>query len=68
MGADRKIGLAEASHGALVRLECGRGREALTSELIVDAARFPGLVVGLDFAFSLPAWFLDAHALRSAPE
>lgn len=45
-GAERKIWLAEASHGTLVRLENGRSREALTEHLIAEASRTPELVVG----------------------
>jgi hypothetical protein len=44
--------------GELVRLECGRTREEVVEHLVGEAARDPDLVVGLDFAFSLPAWYL----------
>jgi hypothetical protein len=37
-------------------------------ELIQTAARVESLVVGLDFAFSFPAWFFDLHLVSSAPE
>jgi hypothetical protein len=57
-GERRAIWLAEAVGGRLVRLECGRSREELVAHLLGEAARDPELVVGLDFAFSLPKWFL----------
>ena len=57
-GAQRKIWLAEAVGGQITRLESGRDRAAIADFLISEASRTPGLVVGLDFAFSLPGWFL----------
>lgn len=63
-GAHHKIWLAEVIDGLLVRLENGRGREMLTDHLIEQAQADPHLVVGLDFAFSLPAWFLEQRGLH----
>jgi hypothetical protein len=57
----RHLWLAEAADGVLLRLEAGRSREELGTHLEAEAARDPSLAVGLDFSFSLPAWFLDAH-------
>ena len=65
-GARRKIWLAEVSMGSLVRLESGRDRDAVAEHLIAEAARDSRFVVGLDFAFSLPAWFLERRSLASA--
>lgn len=67
-GAHHKIWLAEVIDGRLVRLESGRGREMLTDHLIEQAQADPHLIVGLDFAFSLPAWFLEQRGLTSAHE
>ena len=66
-GADqrRALWLGTACEGALVRLEGGRTRAELVDLLIAAADRDPDLVVGLDFAFSLPAWYLREH--RRAP-
>jgi diadenosine tetraphosphate (Ap4A) HIT family hydrolase len=64
-GAARKIWLAEVAHGTLRRLESGRGREALTRLLIDEAEQDPDLVVGLDFAFSFPLWYLQQRGLDS---
>ncbi|HYZ77826.1 MAG TPA: hypothetical protein VE596_10690 [Gaiellaceae bacterium] len=62
-GEARAIWLAEAVDGRLVRLEDGRGREQLVAHLLEEAERDPELVVGLDFAFSLPDWFLRARGI-----
>ena len=63
----KKIWLAEAVDGALVRLETGRDRDEIAAEVIAAAARAPALAVGLDFAFSLPAWALAALDAADAP-
>ncbi|SNR64996.1 hypothetical protein SAMN06265360_11352 [Haloechinothrix alba] len=67
----RAIWLAEAVDGRLTRLECGRTRDRLVDSLIAEAQRDPDLIVGIDFAFSLPAWYLrergyDARRLWAA--
>jgi hypothetical protein len=62
-GEQRAIWLAEARDGRLVRLEGGRGREQLVAHLLEEAERDPDLVAGLDFAFSLPEWFLHARGI-----
>jgi hypothetical protein len=51
-----------------VSLETGLTRDATCEWLITQAESSPELVVGLDFAFSLPAWFLREHDLRAAPQ
>ena len=58
-GAKHKIWLAEVCGGRLKRLESGRNRRELVDHLIVEAARDPDMVVGLDFAFSFPRWFAE---------
>jgi membrane-associated phospholipid phosphatase len=63
-GEARAIWLAEAVDGELVRLEGGRTREQLVAHLLAEAEREPKLVVGLDFAFSLPEWFLRARGIH----
>ena len=57
------IWLAEVVAGELVRLEGGRTRTELIELLIVEADRDPNLIVGFDFAFSLPAWYLQDRQL-----
>lgn len=60
--------LAESRAQRLVRLECGFTRDELVRELIERARRDPSLVVGLDFAFSFPTWFLRALGVTRARE
>jgi len=59
----RFLWLAEAVDGELVRLENGRTRAELVELLIAEADRDPNLIVGVDFAFSLPAWYLQERQL-----
>jgi len=62
----------DVSHRAggarLTRLECGRNRPETIAELIASARRDSRVVVGLDFAFSGPAWFLARIGVKSARE
>ena len=58
-GERRFLWTAEAADGALLDLACGRTRAQLTDDLLARASASPGVVVGFDFSFSLPAWFLD---------
>jgi len=52
-----------------VRLEAGRTRAEVAEWLIEMAKETPRMVVGFDFCFSFPAWFVrDEHGVRSAPE
>ncbi len=67
-GIRRKLWLAQARDGWLVRLECERTREELVTELIRCAACDSDLAVGLDFAFSFPAWFVRALGAASVSE
>jgi hypothetical protein len=57
--ASRFIWTAVAAGGELRSLEDGRDREQVGDHLVELAGADPDLVVGLDFAFSLPLWFLD---------
>lgn len=66
-GASRHLWLAEARDRALVRLECGRTREQLVEHLVAITRDDEPIVVGLDFSFSLPAWFLDERGLGDGP-
>jgi hypothetical protein len=67
-GARRKIWLAEASREGLLALECGRDRREIIDHLIEVARNRPSIVVGLDFAFSFPAWFLRERRIQDARE
>ncbi|MCK6447171.1 MAG: hypothetical protein L6Q99_12345 [Planctomycetes bacterium] len=61
-----RMWLAEARDGRLVRVERGFDRAELVRHLIECARREPRLVVGLDFAFSFPRWFIDELGAPSA--
>ena len=61
------IWVAEARDDELLHLENGFSREQAIAWLI-DAARDGELVAGLDFSFSLPAWFCHRQGWRSGPE
>ena len=61
VGAERRIWIAEALDGELVMLEDGRSREQVVDWLIERHGQVPEVIVGIDFAFSYPSWFLDAH-------
>jgi hypothetical protein len=67
-GAHRHIWIGEAVDGVLVGLESGRTREQVTDHLIGRAADDRELVVGFDFSFSLPVWFLDERGYESASD
>lgn len=54
--------------GGVVTLEGGRTRDELCDWLVEMAAETPRMVVGFDFIFSYPGWFLKEHGVRSAPE
>lgn len=66
--AARHIWLAECQSGHLTRLEADRNRDALGDELVRMAGAEPDFVVGLDFAFSFPLWFLDAQGVETGME
>ena len=51
-----------------MRLESGFTRDGVVAELIESARRDASLVVGLDFGFSLPSWFLDELGVQGARE
>ncbi len=67
-GVRKKLWLAEADAGRLVRLEAGRDRDELVRYLAERVQQTSELVVGLDFSFSLPAWFMAEHGYQDASE
>jgi hypothetical protein len=68
-GQRRKIwaGVWTASTGK-VTLESGRTREELVAWLVEMSRETPRMVVGFDFTFSYPAWFLRELGIKTAPE
>ncbi len=68
VGERRAIWLAEARDGVLRRLEDGRTRDEVCDHLLALARDDPSLVVGFDFSFSFPSWFLDEHGYATVDE
>ena len=60
-GSERRIWLCEVNAAGVARLEDGRSRDALVAHVCDEGARDPRLVAGFDFAFSFPAWFVQAQ-------
>jgi hypothetical protein len=68
-GQRRHIGGGVWTAGRPVRLEAGRTRTETAEWLIELAKETPRMVVGFDFCFSFPAWFVrEEHGAASAPE
>lgn len=68
-GSATHIWLARVVDGELVALRNGRGRAEVVDELIALRANTPGgLVVGLDFSFSFPAWFVREQSCGTVGE
>lgn len=67
-GAGAHTWRAEVRGGELVALQSGAGAAALGTHLVELAAQEPLLAVGLDFAFSFPAWFLASLGVAGGPE
>jgi hypothetical protein len=65
-GERRHLWLAEAHDGRLLRLVAGRTRSEVVDELVDRVDEVPGVVVGFDFSFSLPEWFLREQGYRDA--
>ena len=65
-GSKRRIWWAEATPEKVLCLESGRTRQETVDKILAEAELTPRLVVGLDFAFSCPAWFLADHGLTRA--
>jgi hypothetical protein len=64
--ARSRMWLAEASQpGRLVRLEAGRDRAAMTEHLLAAQSE---AVIGLDFGFAFPSWFLKQLGVCSAAD
>lgn len=65
-GERRTIWVAHVTGGALSSLANGRDRDEVIDHLVGGGRRCERLVVGLDFAFSFPAWFLHLRGVASA--
>jgi hypothetical protein len=68
-GQRRHIWAGIWTAGRPVRLEAGRTRDEVAEWLIELAGETPRMVVGFDFCFGFPAWFVRGeHKAASAPE
>jgi hypothetical protein len=67
-GASKHIWLAEVVHGQIVRLEDGWTREGLINHLIEQGRNDLNVIVGIDFAFSMPGWFVESRGAKNGPE
>ncbi len=67
-GQKKKIWTAESSHGCLRDLRNGRTREGVADHLIELAQNGTSLLVGFDFAFSMPAWFVRSKGATGGEE
>jgi hypothetical protein len=66
--ARKAIAIAECSADGFRLHGKGRDRDEAVGFLIAEAQDDPDLVVGLDFAFSAPAWFVEEQGAASGPE
>jgi hypothetical protein len=67
-GQRRHIWAGVWTRGEKVRLEDGRTRAEVAEWLIEMAAETPRMVVGFDFCFGFPAWFVrDEHGAKTGP-
>lgn len=67
-GERKAICLAEARAGELLRVESGFTREEVIEHLIEMKREDSNLVVGFDFSFSLPGWFVTEQGCSAGPE
>ena len=63
-----RIGIAETMGSELVASKTESERKLVIKDIIKSVQTGESLVVGLDFAFSFPAWFLQEHRLANASE
>ncbi len=63
-GAASRIWMASARDGALTALTAPGSRDAVREALLARRGDATPCLVGLDFAFSMPAWFLASRGWR----
>ncbi len=68
LAGQRRHIVAATWHADRVRVENGRTRDEVADWLIALAAKYPALVVGFDFCFSFPAWFVQETGATTAPD
>lgn len=67
-GAAESLWRAEVRDGKLTGLRNGLERDELVAKLIELAGEDPHVVVGLDFAFSFPAWWCEEEGWSSGKD
>lgn len=67
-GAGESLWQAEVRDGMLTELSNGLERDELIAKLIELAGEDPRMVVGLDFAFSFPAWWCEEEGWSSGKD
>jgi hypothetical protein len=67
-GEARHLWMAEVDRNGRADALVGRSRVEVADRLLTLADADPALIVGLDFGFSLPAWFLQAHGIGAVDE
>jgi len=63
----RSIWVAEALAGSLLSLAAGRTRDETVDHLLEATAHHPDTLIGLDFAFSFPEWWMRRIACADGP-
>lgn len=66
-GGRDTIWVAQARDGQLVFLENGRSRGEVEEMLVASSRTGERMVVGLDFAFSMPGWYVKSLGCESGP-
>ena len=67
-GAASKIWMARATSGVLTSLDAPGSRAGVRDALMARHGNVAPCLVGLDFAFSVPAWFAAARGWREASD
>jgi len=67
-GPAESLWRAEVRHGRLTELRNGLGRGELIAKLLELGEAEPRMVIGLDFAFSFPAWWCEENGWSSGEE
>ncbi len=62
------IWVAVVKDGVLRKLVSDFDREGATDFILEECRDAPRVTVGMDFGFSVPAWFIDAHGWSSATD
>lgn len=67
-GPAESLWRAEVRHGRLTELRNGLGRGELIAKLLELGEAEPRMLIGLDFAFSFPAWWCEENGWSSGKD